>query len=600
MSYDVFDIHSRHVYNRKRNCGSPFIFLSHKNLRPEVILESYTAIIIIAALLVLTAAIMIIRENKESRNRFIERTEKNWGKLPKIKQTAEESESITHYFRDRILEQKSFYVDDITWNDCDMDRIFRQMNSALSSPGEDVLYYWLRTPVAEPGLLAEREKIISYYSSHTDRRRNILRILNEIGRMKKMSVYDHLRRLREAEKIGSGKYIALCILMVIGLVMLFIHPVAALAVLIPVAAMNIYVYLRQKDRLGIFVRSFSCVLRLTEAAGKLASCNDEIINTYADELKDLRRKLNSFGRGAFLVTSSGNTGTGMGAALLEYLKILFHLDLIKFDQMIDAYRGNEDACMRIFEIAGELDAAIAVASYREYLGTWCRPELVEDDHGFTEAQDLYHPLLKAPVPVTFSIRGGNLITGSNASGKSTFLKSTAIASILAQSVNTVPAMSFRASRYRIYTSMALRDDIGSGESYFIVEIKSLKRILDAAEEEGLPVLGIVDEVLRGTNTIERISASAQILKRLAGKKAVILAATHDIELSYILEEIYTNYHFTEKIEGSDVVFDYMLHSGRAVSRNAITLLEVCGYGSDLAGAAREQAVRFEETGEWKL
>ena len=114
------------------------------------------------------------------------------------------------------------------------------------------------------------------------------------------------------------------------------------------------------------------------------------------------------------------------------------------------------------------------------------------------------------------------------------------------------------------------------------------------------MLGIVDEVLRGTNTIERISASAQILKKLAGKKAVILAATHDIELSYILEDIYTNYHFTEKIEGSDVVFDYKLHSGRAVSRNAIALLEVCGYGSDLAGAAREQAVRFEETGEWKL
>ena len=575
-------------------------YLPHNNMRPEVILESYTAIIIIAALIVVTAAIMIIRENKESRKRFVERTEKSWGKLPKLKQTAEETESITHYFRDQSVKRNSFYVDDITWNDCDMDRIFRQMNSTLSSPGEDVLYYWLRTPDADPDILADREKIISYYTSHSTERRNVLRILNEIGRMKKMSVYDHLRKLREAEKIGSVKYIILCILMVIGLVMLLINPVAALAVLIPVSAMNIFVYLRQKDRLGVFVRSFSCVLRLTEAAGRLASCNDEILDAYSGELRMLRRKLSSFGRGAFLVTSSGNTGTGMGDALLEYLKILFHLDLIKFDQMIDAYRGNEDACMRIFEIAGELDAAIAVASFREYLGTWCTPELVSHEQGFTEAKDLYHPLLKDPVPVTFSVRGGNLITGSNASGKSTFLKSTAIASILAQSVNTVPAKSFRASRYRIYTSMALRDDIGSGESYFIVEIRSLKRIVDAAEEAGLPVLGIVDEVLRGTNTIERISASAQILKRLAGKKAVILAATHDIELSYILEEIYTNYHFTEKIEGSDVVFDYKLHSGRAVSRNAIALLEVCGYGSDLAGAAREQAVRFEETGEWKL
>ena len=98
----------------------------------------------------------------------------------------------------------------------------------------------------------------------------------------------------------------------------------------------------------------------------------------------LRRKLSSFGRGAFLVTSSGNTGTGMGDALLEYLKILFHLDLIKFDQMIDAYRGNEDACMRIFEITGELDAAIA-ESYTLV------PENGENEiySDFKESQDIY-------------------------------------------------------------------------------------------------------------------------------------------------------------------------------------------------------------------
>lgn len=555
---------------------------------------------IIAGLLVLTAAIMIIRNNQDIRQQFASRVSKGWGKEPKLRQTADEFESISHYFRDRAAGNSGYYVDDITWNDCDFDRIFRQMNATFSSPGEDILYTWLRRPEADPEVLSVRENMIRHFGEDASARRGVLRILNDIGRMKKMSMYDYIRRLADAEKIGTVKYIVLCILMFAGIVMLFINPVAALAVLIPVLVANITVYLRQKDRTDVYIKSFACVLKLAEAADKLAASDDKIVSSYRDELRTLTGNLAPLRRGAFFVTTSGSKGTGLGDALLEYLKILFHFDLIKFDQMITAYRGNEETCMRIFEIAGGLDAAIAVASWREYLGNWCEPELSFSQKGFMDAEKMYHPLIKSPVPVTYSGSCGNLITGSNASGKSTFLKETAIASILAQTVHTVPAGSYRASYFRTYTSMALRDDIDSGESYFIVEIRSLKRILDAAQSEGVPVLGIVDEVLRGTNTIERISASSQILRRLSDTNAIIFAATHDIELSYILEEFYKNYHFTEQIADGDVRFDYVLRDGRATSRNAIALLEVSGYGEDISQAAREQAERFEQTGEWKL
>lgn len=528
------------------------------------------------------------------------RTEKAWGRLPDIKRTAEEYESISLYFRDRCPEKDRYYVDDITWNDCDLDQIFRQMNAALSSPGEDMLYRWIRTPVMDTGVLSNREQMIRHFAEDAKSRTQIQHILHDIGRTKKMSLYAHIRKLREARKIGAGKYIILCILMCLGIAGLFINPVAAIAVILAVTAANIFTYLRQKDEIGEYVKSFACVLNLAEAAGRLASLDDEIVLRYRDELKDAGAKLASMRRGAFLVTSSASTDTGLGGALVEYLKILFHFDLIKFDQMVVSYQGNEDACMRIFEIVGTLDAAIAVASWRDYLGKWCQPELTNTEKAFAEATGLYHPLVKDPVPAAFTGSGGNLLTGSNASGKSTFLKSMAIAFILAQSVHTVPAEKFRASFVRVYTSMALRDSIGDGESYFIVEIRSLKRIVDAAMQEGVPVLCVIDEVLRGTNTIERISASSQILKKLAGTDSLIFAATHDIELSYILEELYQNYHFSEKIEGGDVFFDYQLRKGRAVSRNAIALLEALGYDKTVAEAARQQAERFEKTGEWRL
>ena len=148
------------------------------------------------------------------------------------------------------------------------------------------------------------------------------------------------------------------------------------------------------------------------------------------------------------------------------------------------------------------------------------------------------------------------------------------------------------------TSMALRDDLQGGESYFIVEIKSLKRIL-AEAEKGQPLLCIIDEVLRGTNTIERIAASSRILASLRKENVLAFAATHDVELTYILEKLYHNYHFEEEIRDNQIFFNYQLQRGRAASRNAISLLEIIGYDPKIVAEARKAAEDFEQQGVWK-
>ena len=131
-----------------------------------------------------------------------------------------------------------------------------------------------------------------------------------------------------------------------------------------------------------------------------------------------------------------------------------------------------------------------------------------------------------------------LLTGSNASGKSTFIKSIAINSIFAQTIHTVLADSYTSSFYYIYSSMALRDDLQNNESYYIVEIKSLQRILEKAAQSDVPVLCFIDEVLRGTNTLERIASSSEIVGVLLARKgAMCFAATHDVELTNMLKNI---------------------------------------------------------------
>ena len=243
---------------------------------------------------------------------------------------------------------------------------------------------------------------------------------------------------------------------------------------------------------------------------------------------------------------------------------------------------------------------ISIAGFRRTLKYYCKPEFKRTKG--LETNDLYHLLVQDnPVPNSVNEDMPMLITGSNASGKSTFLKSVAIGSILAQSIYTCPAASYDAPMYRMYSSMALTDSIESGESYYIVEIKSLKRIVDAtrkAGKDGIKIMCFIDEVLRGTNTVERIAASSEILKNLADEGAMCFAATHDIELTHILEKYFANYHFNEKIEDNNIIFSYELQSGRATSRNAIKLLSIIGYDKNIIRNSEKRANDFMEKGAW--
>ena len=145
--------------------------------------------------------------------------------------------------------------------------------------------------------------------------------------------------------------------------------------------------------------------------------------------------------------------------------------------------------------------------------------------------------------------------------------------------------------------MTLSDDLIAGESYYIAEMRAIKRILDALAT-GKPVLCAIDEVLRGTNTIERIAASCEILLALQRAGALCLVATHDVELCALLEPHYANMHFEERIEEGKMLFDYRLRPGGAITRNAINLLALIGLDKSIIDAAHARARRYLETGLW--
>ena len=277
--------------------------------------------------------------------------------------------------------------------------------------------------------------------------------------------------------------------------------------------------------------------------------------------------------------------------------MVFHVDLIKFNRMLQTLRKHTEEVDTLVMNFGLLECSAAIMIYRQSMCGWCRPEFTEQK--CVDFREAYHPLLESPVKNSIRAERGVLLTGSNASGKSTFLKTVAVNAILAQSIYTCAADSACLSFFDVYSSMALRDDIGSGESYYIVEIKALKRILDAGSR-GENILCFVDEVLRGTNTVERIAASTQIMKSLDSNNILCFAATHDIELTTLLERYYDNYHFEEEVCDGDIVFHYKLLDGKAVTRNAIRLLQLIGYDEQIIQNAAMQAEQFVKTGVWSL
>lgn len=528
---------------------------------------------------------------------FEKKLREDYGKAPEKKYRPGQLERIGCYFRKHPVEGQ---IDDITWNDLNMDDIFIRMNHALSAAGEEYLYFALRTPHRDPEALKALEAMTEYFSKHEDERVRIQMLMRRLGGNGKYSLYDYLEYLSALGKRSNLKHILLDAAFLPLIVLCFFMPSVAFTCMGILMVYNITTYFREKKEIDPYIVSFAYVMRLLDVCGKLSQMHLPVCEENWRIIRSHRAQMSRMRRGSFWVLSGSRGGNGGSPldAIMDYVRMAFHVDLIEFNKMLyELNRHLEDVDALVGQV-GLLETAISVGAYRASLKNgWCLPEFSSD--GELILTEMYHPLIANPVKNSISTRRGVLLTGSNASGKSTFLKTVAVCSVLSQTINTCPAERFQSPFYRIYSSMSLRDDIDSGESYYIVEIKAMKRILDAAKQEGR-VLCFVDEVLRGTNTVERIAASTQILKSLAADNLLCFAATHDIELTELLQDEYENYHFEEDVRDGDVLFNYKLLHGKAVTRNAIRLLEIMGYDASIIERAKRQAERFVTTGRWEM
>lgn len=266
-----------------------------------------------------------------------------------------------------------------------------------------------------------------------------------------------------------------------------------------------------------------------------------------------------------------------------FLAILFPIDFL-IAYKLEKYKIELNKnYLEWKNILHHLEAYISIATFAKLNCEYKFPNIADDDVVF-EVKKIGHPLIQKSEKINnnFSFeKVGDvvIITGSNMSGKSTFLRALGINICLAYAGAPVNASSFSLPLMRIFSCIKVSDSVIDGISYFYSEVKRLKQLLvEFDKDEKIPIIFFIDEIFKGTNNIERRIGSSAYIKSLVGLNGIGFVTTHDLDLIKLAEDNpkISNYHFKENIKDNKMEFDYTIHEGPCPTTNALQIMKIEG------------------------
>lgn len=495
-------------------------------------------------------------------------------------------EFVEAFYRGRRDAPSTPVVDDRTWADMDMDEVFHVIDRTRSSVGQACLYDMLRRPLFDPEMIDDRARRTRALAADGVARARLSRVLTRLGVQRDAEAFRFLTS--QSGGISEKRrflFIGLSMLVFVGIALVVGFGARGLALLAPVVITNFIIHYKHKSVVVVDSPSYEYLHRLMVAADRLPRLRISHVSADADALSEVSgsfRKLRR--RTAFLMSPTGLSGDII-SVLIEYIRACFLQEVITHYLAHNEIVRRRAQLIRMYGLVGEIDALLSVATLRAERPTLCTPQIVPGRH--FEGEGMVHPLLAKPVPNSLTMSGkGVVVTGSNMSGKSTFLRTIGVNQILATTLCLGFARGMRVAAMLTVSSITNRDNIMASESHYLVEAKRLLDILAAARAES-PALVIIDEILSGTNSEERIAASISILRHLAGLNCLVVAATHDRAIAADLTDAYDTAHFTHKVEEEGLQFDYTLRDGIVEAGNAIKLLRLLGYPAEIMGSLKE-------------
>ncbi len=463
--------------------------------------------------------------------------------------------------------------------------LFQYVNSTTSLVGEARLAQMLIAP-ASLTEIEQRQQALQELSPRLDWRQHfqatgMLDNSNKTGDLEKLLTW------AEEELSYINRHTSLLLLMPLFTLLLaalgYFNIIPPYIWAFTLALQIVIVALTGKTAQHTFVKTGNTVHELRRYAALLACIEPESFT--APLLNSLRKKLTRGGadpsqqiKQLFTIVERSDMRYSSLHPLIN-IGLLWDLQtLIKLQK----WRSTSGRSLRTWvEVIAEFEALSSLAGLVHDHPGWAMPEISVDPPAL-KAVALGHPLLKDEIRVCNDVElpaPGTvlLITGSNMSGKSTLLRTVGINLVLACAGAPVCAERFKCSLMDVYSSIHINDNLEKNISNFYAELLRIKLLVEAART-GKPMLFLIDEIFKGTNSKDRILGAQAVIKSLHELGAVGLVSTHDLELSRLEKDIslIKNYHFTDRISGNEITFDYRLKTGVSKSTNALALMKIIG------------------------
>ncbi|RFZ85900.1 DNA mismatch repair protein MutS [Mucilaginibacter terrenus] len=547
-----------------------------------ITLESF--VVLTAAFVVLLAAFawLVARqgEYERQRNYYLNLQTVNRNETDSITSGANLYNNGDQYNND-----KHFYTSDL--DIFGPSSLYQLVNRAATSTGNYKLAMWLKSPTNKATVL-QRQAAVREISTNGDWKMETQALLlfangEEPDRLTNLFKFLHLPLGMSGEK-GLSKYAAIAPwLLAAAIIVTLFYPVAkGIAVLIALVNLGVVfskaAYIRKADvvadKIGKTLGNYAAAFSKIESQSWSAELNIGLAqklkaNQTSTNIKELSKLINKLNYHLNMIV-----GVILNAFLLWDIRQIIAIENWK--------RANCEYVEEAFDVIAEFEALISLSSLATNYPTWAYPNIVESDGYTLTATNIAHPLIRTnPVANDYELNNSfsiDIITGSNMAGKSTFLRTIGINTVLALAGATVYATAMRVSVIRVVTYMRIKDSLNESTSTFKAELDRLQMLLAAVENED-HVFFLIDEMLRGTNSVDKYLGSKAVIEQLISKKGVGMVATHDLQIAR-LEDTYPkyvrNYYFDIQVQEGEMLFDYKLKHGECKTFNASLLLKRIG------------------------
>ena len=476
-------------------------------------------------------------------------------------------------------------LSDQTKSDIDFADIFCLIDRTVSKIGQQFLFDKCSRPTNDTNALEELNKQVDFFVNNKTKRdvaQQLLASLNNNDAYFIATLLTDKLPPRPAWFNWAKVYIMAILLMAIAAV---IYPFLIIWLMVPFGV-NVFFHYRNKNHTQRFSKSFPQLNVLINICKKLKAGN---LPFEDDKVKASIRNLRSIQQKSKLLSFDGPSLTDeltqFALIFFDVIKAFSLLEFFIFYNLIAAIEKQRSDISHLFDYAGSIDTALSIASLRSSNFKTCVPVFLPASKDLYSIQ-AYHPLIENCVSNNMEVQNKSiLITGSNMSGKTTFLRMLAINAVLAQTICTCFADEFKTPVIKLHSSIRIDDNLFEGKSYYLEEVTIMGALINEAKQNWQNIF-ILDEVFKGSNTIERVAAAKAILSFLNKKNNMVFVSTHDVELAGMLAAEYELYHFAESIEDGQLSFGYTLKKGPLKTSNAIRILELYNYPAEIIEEAK--------------